>query len=128
MITFTEEILNGKLHFFVQCQCNIEALNYADNDEESQTEYESRDSDESEYHGKENKYYDDSSSDTPIADSRKMPWKTAFVVYWSSLMILLKSCLTCCLLATVKNVTIRGSQLNVALTCPNNHGSIWKFQ
>ena len=125
---FTEEILNGKLHFFVQCQCNIEPLNYDDNDEDSQTEYGSRDSDESEYHQKENKYDNDSSSDTPITDSGKMPWKTAFVVYWSSLMILLKSCLTFSLLATVKDVTIKGSQLIVALTCPNNHENIWKSQ
>ena len=72
----------------MQCQCNIEPLNYDDNDEESQTEYGSRDSDESEYHQKENKYDNDSSSDTPITDSGKMPSKTAFIVYWLSLMIL----------------------------------------
>ena len=57
-----------------------------------------------------------------------MPSKTAFVVYWLSLMILLKGCLTCSLLATVKNVTVRGSQLIVALTCPNNYENIWKSQ
>ena len=57
----------------MQCQCNIEPLNYDDNDEESQTEYGSRDSDESEYHQKGNKYDNDSSSDTPITDSGKMP-------------------------------------------------------
>ena len=91
-------------------QCNIEPLNYDDNDEESQTECESSDSDESEYHQSENEYDDDSSSDTPITDSGKMPSKTAFVVYWLSLMILLKSCLTCSLLATVKNATVKGSQ------------------
>ena len=88
-------------------QCNIKPLNYDDNDEESQTECESCDKDESEYHQSENEYDDDSSSDTPITDSGKMLPKTAFVVYLSSLMILLKSCLTCSLLATVKNVTVR---------------------
>ena len=97
-------------------QCNIEPLNYDDNDEESKTECESSDSDESEYHQSENEYDDDSCPITPITDSEKMPLKTAFVVYWSSIMILLKSCLTCSLLATVKNVTVTGSQLIVALT------------
>ena len=97
-------------------QCNIEPLNYDDNDEESKTECESSDSDESEYHQSENEYDDDSCPITPITDSGKMPLKTAFVVYWSSIMILLKSCLTCSLLATVKNVTVTGSQLIVALT------------
>ena len=71
---------------------------------------------------------DDSSSDTRTNNSGKMPSKTAFVVYWSSLMILSKSCLTCSLLAAVKNVTVKGSQLIVALTCPNNHENIWKSQ
>ena len=106
----------------------ILALNYDDIDEESQTECESSDSDESKYHQSENKYDNDSSSDTPITDSGKMPSKTTFVVYWSSLMILLKSCLTCSLLATVKNIAVKRSQLIVALTCPNNHENIWKSQ
>ena len=48
------------------------------------TECESSDSDESEYHQSQNEYDDDSSADTPITDSGKMPSKTAFVVYWLS--------------------------------------------
>ena len=43
-------------------------------------------------------------------------------------MILLKSCLTCSLLATVKKVTVKGSQLIAALKCPNNDENIWKSQ
>ena len=54
--------------------------------------------------------------------------KLLFFVYWSFLMILLKSCLTCSLLATMKNVTVKGSQLVVALTCPNNYENMWKSQ
>ena len=46
----------------------------------------------------------------------------------SSLMILFKSYLTYSLLVTVKNITGKGSQLIVALTCPNNHENIWKSQ
>ena len=43
-------------------------------------------------------------------------------------MILLKSCSTCFILATVNNVKVKGSQLIVALTCPNNHENMWKSQ
>ena len=107
-------------------QCNIKPPNYSDNDKESQTECESSDSDESEYHQSASEYDDDSSSDTHNTDSGRMPSKSAFVVYWSSLMILLKTRLTCSLLETVMNVTVKGSQLIVALTCTNNHEDIWK--
>ena len=91
-------------------QSKIKPLNYDDNDKEPQTECESSDTDESEYHQSENKYDDDNSSDTPLTDFGKMPSKTAFVVYWLPLMIFWKSRLICSLLATVKNVTIKGSQ------------------
>ena len=107
-------------------QCNIKPPNYSDNDKESQTECESSDSDESEYHQSASEYDDDSSSDTHNTDSGRMPSKSAFVVYWSSLMILLKTRLTCSLLETVMNVTVKGSQLIVALTYTNNHEDIWK--
>ena len=49
-------------------QSKIKPLNYDDNDKEPQTECESSDSDESEYHQSENKYDDDNSSDTPLTD------------------------------------------------------------
>ena len=106
--------------------CNIEPLNYDDNDEESQTECKAVIV--MKVNTTKVKTNDDSSSDTPTNNSGKMPSKTAFVVYWSSLMILSKSCLTCSILAAVKNVTVKGSQLIVALTCPNNHENIWKSQ
>ena len=41
---------------------------------------------------------------------------------------MLKSCLTCPLLAIFINVTVKGSQLIIALTCPNNHENIRKSQ
>ena len=56
------------------------------------------------------------------------PSKTAFVVYWSSLILLLKNCLTCSLPATIKNIKVKGSQLIVKLACPNHHENIWKSQ
>ena len=69
-------------------QFNIEPLNHDNNDEESQIECKSSDSAESKYHQSENEYDNDSSSDTPMTDSGKMPSKTAFIVFWLSLMIL----------------------------------------
>ena len=60
-------------------QWNIEPFNSKDNDEESQRQCESSDSDESEYHQSGNEYHDDSSWNTPITDSGKMPSKTTFV-------------------------------------------------
>ena len=108
-------------------QCNIEPRNYDDNDEESQTECESSDSDESEYHHSENEYDDDSSSDTPITDSGKMSSKTAFVVYWLPLIILLKSRSHVPFLQ-LSRMSVKGSQLIDALTCPNNYENIWKSQ
>ena len=104
-------------------QCNIKPLNYDDNDEESQTECESCDKDESEYHQSENEYDDDSSSDTPITDSGKMSSKTAFVVYWLPLIILLKSRSHVPFLQ-LSRMSVKGSQLIDALTCPNNYENI----
>ena len=47
--------------------------------------------------------------------------KVAFTVYWSSLMVLLNKCLTCCLLASVTNISLKGSQLIVQLIWSDKH-------
>lgn len=107
-------------------QCNIELLEYAGKDEESQSDYES--SDESEYQQSEGEYDDESFSDAPTNCPTVMPSKTAFIVYWSSLVVLFKMCLTCSLPATIKNITVKGSQLIVKLICPNKHENTWKSQ
>ena len=49
-------------------------------------------------------------------------------VYWSLLEILLNTCLTSSLPATIKNITLKCSQLIVKLICPNKHENIWKSQ
>ena len=41
--------------------------------------------------------------------------KAAFIVYWSSLTVLLNKCLTCCLPVSFTNITLKGSQLIVQL-------------
>ena len=43
------------------------------------------------------------------------PSRAAFVVYWSSLAVLLSNCLTCCLPTSVTNITLKGSQLILQL-------------
>ena len=45
------------------------------------------------------------------------PWKATFFVCWSSLTVLLSKCLTCCLHASVTNITLKGSQLIVYSWC-----------
>ena len=49
-------------------------------------------------------------------------------VYWPLLEILLNTCLTSSLPATIKNITLKCSQLIVKLICPNKHENTWKSQ
>ena len=88
----------------VVTQCDVEPLNCIDKVEESQLDYES--SDESEYHQSESEYDNNSSSDAYSYSSVNTPSKTAFVVYWSSLILLLRNCLTGSLPATIKNIKV----------------------
>ena len=111
----------------VVTQCDIKPLDCVYKVEESQSDYES--SDESEYHQSDEYSSDDNSSSDACSDSSvNTPSKTAFVVYWSSLILLLRNCLTCSLPATIKNIKVKGSQLIVKLACPNHHENIWKSQ
>ena len=110
----------------VVTQCDIEPLDCVDKVEEYQSDYES--CDESECHQCESEYDDNSSSDTYSDSSMNTPSKTAFFVYWSSLILLLRNCLTCSLPTTIKNIKVKGSQLIVKLACPNHHENIWKSQ
>ena len=110
----------------VVTQCDIEPLDCVDKVQESQSDYES--SDESEYQQSESEYDDNSSSDAYSDSSVNTSSKTAFVVYWSSLILLLRNCLTCSLPATIKNIKVKGSQLIVKLACLNHHENIWKSE
>ena len=106
-------------------QCIIKQFDYVDKDESSQSDYESS---KSEYHQKEGQYDDKSFSEGPSNCSENTPAKTAFIIYWSLLVILLKICLTCSLPATIKNITVKGAPLIIKLICPNMHENIWKSQ
>ena len=110
----------------VVTQCDIEPLDCVDKVEESQSDYESNN--ESECHQTENEYDDNNSSDAYSDSSVNTTSKSTFVVYWSSLILLLRNCLTCSLPATIKDIKVKGSQLIVKLACPNHHENIWKSQ
>ena len=73
-------------------QCIIERFDYLDKDEASQSNYESS---KSEYHQIEGEYDDESFSEGPSNCYTNTPAKTVFIEYWSTLVILLRICLTC---------------------------------
>ena len=56
--------------------------------------------------------------------------KAAFIVYWTSLIALLKKCLhsTSLMPATITKLAFKGSQLIVRLKCQEDHETEWKSQ
>ena len=74
-------------------------------------------------------------ANSDVSDNEKdkqitSPSKAAFIVYWTSLIVLLKKYLhsTCLMLATITNLTFKGSQLIVRLKCYEGHETEWKSQ
>lgn len=71
--------------------------------------------------------YVDSSDDEEIVEPHNAPKpsKTAFIVYWTSLLILLRQCLqpACLLPALITKNICKGSQLIVKLKCREGHES-----
>ena len=53
---------------------------------------------------------------------------SAFIVYWSSLILLLQYCLSCPAKALVNSVFIQGSAVVVELICEDGHISLWRSQ
>ena len=67
----------------------------------------------------------------PLEDvSVEIPSKSAFIVYWVSLLLLLKRCLypACLLTTTITKVAYKGSQLIVRMKCPAGHDTTWRSQ
>ena len=58
------------------------------------------------------------------------PDKAAFIVYWTSLLVLLQRCLhlACVLPAAITNIAFKWSQLIVKLKCQSGHTNTWKSQ
>ena len=65
----------------------------------------------------ESDYVDSDISDNEQDKQITSPSKAAFIVYWTSLIVLLKKCLhsTCVMPATITNLAFKGSQLTVRL-------------
>ena len=103
-------------------QCYNEMHNDIDENIDSESDYEAEATDESVY-----SVSDESESDIKSTITLS-PSKTAFIIYWSSLMILFKKCQICFLPASVKNITVKGSQLIVRLVCSEKHEYTWKSQ
>ena len=70
------------------------------------------------------------SEDESQTDSSQKPSKAAFIVYWTSLMILLEKCLfpACALSSDVANIIYKGSQLIVTMKCQGGHTITWNSQ
>ena len=75
-------------------------------------------------------YVDSDVSDNEEDKQITSPSKAAFIVYWISLIVLLKTCLhsTCLMPATITNLAFKGSQLVVRLQCQEGHETEWKSQ
>ena len=106
----------------IQCniehiQCNIEQSKIDGGEHfETKSDEETREESEAEY------------SSNNKSTSVSSPTKAAFIVYMSSLTVHLNKCLTCCLPASVTNITLKCSQLIVQLICPDNHKTTWISQ
>ena len=62
--------------------------------------------------------------------SSQKPSKAAFIVYWTSLLILLERCLfpACVLSSAVTSLIYKGSQLIVTMKCQGGHTMTWNSQ
>ena len=52
----------------------------------------------------------------------------AAIIYWSSLMVFIRRCLTCSSKAFVKKVIERGTALLVTICCIEGHTNVWRSQ
>ena len=107
-------------------QCCIKVLDdqiYTSDVLETETESE---------HCQESDYVESEVSDeeVDIEITTPKPSKAAYIVYWTSLIILLKRCLysSCLLPATITIIAFKGSQLIVRLKCKWGHNTEWKSQ
>lgn len=74
-------------------------------------------------------FVDERSCDSESDIDGDQPTKgTMFIVFWTSLVQLLKHCILCHASAVVKHVKSVGSALSVTLYCSNGHSSIWRSQ
>ena len=53
---------------------------------------------------------------------------SAIVVYWSLLLLLLQSCITCSANATIEKLTRRSSEILIHLKCVRGYINLWRSQ
>ena len=108
-------------------QCNIEFTQHEENYEsalssESETE-DNEENNDDDLHFESNK--EDNSQDIAVT-----PSKSAFIVYWTSFLVLLKHCFfpACVLTTIITYIANKGSQLIVKMKCPEGRTTTWKSQ
>ena len=69
-----------------------------------------------------------SDEDLDVKSCDTLPVNQAFIVYWSSLLILLKHCFYCPRPASIKRITVKGSCLIIHMICSKFHECTWKLQ
>ena len=92
------------------------------------------DDDEEEYQDPDDEDYglstdDDSDNHEKVPSGHRKPDNgSMFLVFWSSLVLLLARCMKCGCKAMVDNVIVRGTQLMVKVVCDAGHHYSWKSQ
>ena len=69
-----------------------------------------------------------SKEEEEVQSKNERPKGSAFIVYWSSLSILLQRCLICTVPAIITKVITTDSTICINLLCQENHKSIWQSQ
>ena len=129
---FPASTLRLNVNFNFAAPCNIKDLS----NDHSPTSVE-QESDQSECDSQ-NEYDSDfimqekscNESDNEDSNFEPKPSKVTFIVFWSSLLMLLQRYLhpTCFLPAKIENFSLKGCQLIVSFQCSNDHTSFWKSQ
>lgn len=114
-----EETSVTKIDVGVQCDIETQGPFYIPLTSSETEESDNQSSDE----------YSESEDESPT-ESSKNSSKAAFIVYWTSLLILLEKCLfpACALSSAVTNIIYKGSQLIVTMKCPRDHTMTWHSQ
>ena len=80
--------------------------------------------------GNDDDLYFENNKEDNSQDIAVTPSKPAFIVYWTSLLVLLKHCLfpACVLTTIITDIAYKESQLIFKMKCPESHTTTWKSQ
>lgn len=125
--TQTETITPKMVDVGVQCKIDLELplpISLSDDSESDESKDEANENDD-------NDFIEEIESDQEYTQGMSVtPTKSAFIVYWTSLLLLLKRCLfpACILTTIITNIAYKGSQLVVKMECPAGHQTTWRSQ